>query len=93
MFETILAGTVLLVCAILLVRLTLSVRRRMQFDFMMQRWWATLAGSWLRLWRWPAARREANREARDAIERARDGGEWDGNVYRPKSFRKPRKPH
>lgn len=92
MFETVFASTVLVACVVLLVRLSLSVRRRMQFDFAMQRWWAVVAGTWLRMWRWPAARREASREARDAIERAR-GGEWDGNVYRPKSFRKPRKPH
>lgn len=92
MFETILAGTVLLVCVILLVRLSLGVRRRMRFDFAMQRAWAALYGTGLRLWHWPAARRKARSEARDAIERAR-GGEWDGNVYRPTSFRKPRKPH
>jgi hypothetical protein len=35
-------------------------------------------------------RREAARAAEEAIKRARErGGEWDGNVYKPKSFRKP----
>jgi hypothetical protein len=35
-------------------------------------------------------RREAARVAEEAIKRARErGGEWDGNVYKPKSFRKP----
>ena len=34
-------------------------------------------------------RREAMRVADEAIKRARDRGEWDGNVYKPKSFRKP----
>ncbi|MFG5407562.1 hypothetical protein ABXN37_04860 [Piscinibacter sakaiensis] len=34
-----------------------------------------------------------SRRARlDAALRGRDG-RWDGNVYAPKSFRKPRKPH
>jgi hypothetical protein len=42
----------------------------------------------------PVARRNAKREADAAIERARtgrnaQGGDWSGNVYTPKSFRKP----
>jgi hypothetical protein len=40
-----------------------------------------------------ARRRAAEREAQAAIERARQAGSWEGNVYRPKSFRGPRKPH
>ena len=49
-------------------------------------------GLWV--WHWRDARRatESARQAADeAIKRARDRGEWDGNVYTPKSFRKP--PH
>jgi hypothetical protein len=39
-------------------------------------------------------RRRAALEARDAIERARRRGSWEGNVYRPDSFRKrERKDH
>jgi len=35
-------------------------------------------------------RREAARVADEAIERARKHrGEWEGNVYKPESFRKP----
>jgi hypothetical protein len=86
--EKILAGIVLLVCVVLLVRLSLGTRRRLQFDFAMQRLWHALRRNGTRAWRWPRARRET----RDAIERARSG-EWDGNVYRPKSFRRPKKPH
>lgn len=88
MFQTILAGVVLAICVVLLVRLMVGVRRRLQFDFAMQRMWFALRRGGLTAWRWPSARRAA----RDAIERAK-AGEWDGNVYRPKSFRRPRKPH
>lgn len=50
----------------------------------------------------PMSKKEAARLAQDAIERARRkqrrdagqaDGQWDGNVYRPKSFKGPRKPH
>ncbi len=55
----------------------------------------------------PKARQDAARTAEEVIRRAREGrrppgkgngaakpdGEWDGNVYRPKSFKPPRKPH
>jgi hypothetical protein len=63
----------------------------------------------LRSWRHrtPKARQDAARTAEEVIRRAREGrrppgkgngaakpdGEWDGNVYRPKSFKPPRKPH
>jgi hypothetical protein len=44
-----------------------------------------------------AAALEAERVIRRARESAQQGGrvdgEWDGNVYRPKSFDKPKKPH
>lgn len=57
--------------------------------------------------RTPKARQDAARTAEEVIRRAREGqrppgkgngaakpdGEWDGNVYRPKSFKPPRKPH
>lgn len=52
-----------------------------------------------RLLRWRAAKRQAEREARSVIERARRGGanrpegDWDGNVYRSKNFGRPKKPH
>ena len=92
MIEKILAGIALFVCVALLGRLLLSTHRQLQFDFAVERAWASLRRTTLRLVRWPSARRQAHRETRDAIERAR-GGEWDGNVYRPKSFRRPKKPH
>lgn len=62
--------------------------------------WARLAG-WQRQKR---QTREAALEAQRVIRRAREAalhdvrdsridGEWTGNVYRPKSFEKPKKPH
>jgi hypothetical protein len=43
------------------------------------------------MWHWRSAKRAAAKAAEDAIRRARqkDGGEWEGNVYKPKAFRKP----
>ena len=47
----------------------------------------------LRLVHWRSHRRSAEKAAEEAIRRARDGVERKGNVYTPKSFNKPRKPH
>ncbi|HWH84628.1 MAG TPA: hypothetical protein VNU71_20560 [Burkholderiaceae bacterium] len=87
-----LAALALVVVVVLLVRLTMSVPRRYRFDSAMRRAWRALQRAALRVWRWRAVRREAQRArevADEAIRRARDRGEWDGNVYTPKSFRKP----
>ncbi|HWI12160.1 MAG TPA: hypothetical protein VNU48_12580 [Burkholderiaceae bacterium] len=92
MFERVLAGIVLAVCALLLLRLTMSVPRRYRFDAAWRRIWLALRRAGLRAWHWRAARRDARRArevADEAIRRARDRGDWDGNVYTPKSFRKP----
>jgi hypothetical protein len=70
----------------------MSVPRRYRFDAALRRLGLRLRRAGQRIWRWRAARRDA-REARavaeEAIRRARDRGSWDGNVYKPKSFRKP----
>ena len=91
------AGLVIAVCGVLLVRLVVGERRRYRFDAALHRLWRALLRGWRRtayalggFGRWRAARRhaaEAERMADDVIQRARDRGEWDGNVYRPKSFR------
>ena len=99
--EQLIAGLALTVCIVLLVRLGLGRARQQRFDDA-----ARLLGQRLRRgthgrWRQLTAQRSAAREARAAIERARTGrssvhpddGEWKGNVYTPKRFRKPRKPH
>jgi hypothetical protein len=85
--EKILAGLVLLVCVLLLVRLVIGERRRWHYDAFWRRLWAGTRIRALRLWHWRAASRQARRDADEAIRRARGrDGEWDGNVYTPKSF-------
>lgn len=80
--EKVLAAITVGVCIVLLLRLAIGPDR--------------IAG----LLRWRAAKRQAEREAKSVIERARRGGrdtrpegDWDGNVYRPKNFGRPKKPH
>lgn len=82
LLERIFAAAVLVACVVLGLRLAIGPERI------------------ARALRWRAVRRTAEREARSAIERARRGagsagadGNWDGNVYRPKNFRRPKKPH
>jgi hypothetical protein len=93
LIEKSLAAVALAVCAVLLVRLLLGARRRHRFDASVTRAWH--AGiRWVRgLRRQRVARQNAQRLADEVIRRARDGVPREGNVYRPKSFRRPRKPH
>jgi hypothetical protein len=93
MFEKLFAAAVAALCAVLLVRLCLGPRRRLRFDALVRRAWHACRRWGLRMWHWRASRRDAARAADEAIERARSGVERDGNVYKPKSFRRPRKPH
>lgn len=90
--EALLAVVVLAACSVMLVRLALGYRRRQRFDAAMQRAALAIRLVALRCWHWRSSRKHAARAADDAIKRAR-GGHWDGNVYKPKSFRRPRKPH
>ncbi len=97
MFEKIFAGLVIAVCAVLLLRLMIGERRRYRFDAAARRAWAALRhfGLWLQrralsLYHWRSSRQRAAQAAEEAIRRARStDGAWDGNVYKPKSFRKP----
>ena len=86
MLEYILATAGLLACLGALAHMAIGPARRVRL------------AHWLRgLRHWRRTRDTARREAQNAIDRARrgQGGEWDGNVYRPKSFGKERKdrPH
>ena len=92
MVEGAFAAIALAACALLLVRLAIGERRRWRFDASVRRTALRLRRFALRAWHWRDARRaaeQARRAADEAIKRARDRGEWDGNVYTPKSFRKP----
>lgn len=83
--EKLFAGTVLAVCVVMLLRLCLGARLRLRFDHAAR----AVARSPMML----VHRVRAARGAAEAIRRAQSPGEWDGNVYTPKSFRRPRKPH
>jgi hypothetical protein len=91
--EKIFAATIVVACLVLMLRVMLGTRRRARFDAALARWSRRLGSGTETLFNWPSARRRARREAEAAIRRAREGGEWDGNVYRPKSFRNRRKIH
>ncbi len=95
MIEQLFAAGVLLICAALLLRLGLGPTRRQRWD----RYWRGQLerlrglGRWTRRqWLLLRSRSGARREAGRAIRRARDDAadvEHDGNVIRPRKFRKP----
>ena len=96
MLEKLFPAIVVAACLVLLLRLVLGERRRHRFDRALVRWSRSARHRIEGLFTWNAERRRARRAAEEAIRRARGGGgEWDGNVYRPKSFdkKKDRKIH
>ena len=106
MFQTLLAATGLAVCIALAVHMALPYRLRARVDGGLAALlsWGQLQVTRLTGWRRRQRQtRVAALEAERVIRRAREsalhdardsrgGGEWDGNVYRPKSFDKPKKP-
>ena len=103
MLHTLLAATGLAICIALALHMALPYRARARVDAAV-----AALGGWLRTqvdratgWRrrqrqTRAAALEAERvirRARESAQQSRVEGEWDGNVYRPKSFEKPKKPH
>jgi hypothetical protein len=93
MIDKLLASIGLAVCVVMLVRLCLGTRRQQRFDAAVRRAAHACQRGALRVWHWPRSRRAAKRAAEEAIRRAQDGVQRDGNIYRPRSFRDPRKPH
>lgn len=93
MIERVFAAIVLAACAVLMLRLLLGERRRYRFDAALRQAWHALRRWGLSVRHWRSSRRAAAQAAEaadEAIARARGrDGEWDGNVYKPKSFRKP----
>jgi len=94
MIERVFAGIVLAVCALMLVRLMLDDRRRWRFDSFFRRSWQRIVETGAVVRHWRKARRNATHArqmADEAIQRARGRRpvEKEGNVYTPKSFRKP----
>ena len=85
-FDRVFAAIVLAACVLLLVRLLIGVRWRARIDNALRRAMLALRTAIVSI----RHRREAARVADEAIERARKRrGEWEGNVYKPDSFRKP----
>lgn len=102
MIETILASVTLAVCLALLGRMMLTPRLQQRLDSAVLRAVIACRRSVTSAYRWRSFRREAARAAEEAIRRARGPGPgtrgaWEGdregNVYKPKSFKRPRKPH
>jgi hypothetical protein len=96
MAETIFAAIGLLLCLALLVRLVLPPRQRQRMDSRARQGWTTLrqrARAVPAVWHHRRHRKQAASEAEAVIRRAREGVGRDGNVIRPKSFKRPRKPH
>jgi hypothetical protein len=93
--EKLLAGLVLALCVLMLARQLLSAPRRARVDRRLRHVWWDVQQRLRAAWHWRTSRQTAQRAAEEAIRRAREGqgGEWDGNVYRPKSFKRPKKPH
>ena len=92
MSETFFAGLTLAVCLLLALRLLIGPRRRWQLDAWLRGQTAAARRRLAEAARWRSARKASAKAAEEAIRRAR-GGKWDGNVYRPRTFRRPRKPH
>ena len=88
MITQVLAGITLALCAALFVRLLIGERRRYRLDSALRRAWLALRHHALAAWHWRARREASKRAAEEAIRRAK-GGTWEGNVYKPRSFRKP----
>jgi hypothetical protein len=91
--ETLLAAFTLAVCVVLFVRLLLGAPRQRRFDAAVRRAFDACRRTAWSVWHWRRVRKAATRTADEAIRRARGGTQWDGNVAKPKSFRRPRKPH
>jgi len=91
------AALVVLICAALLVRMSLPARRRAALDATLRRLPARLQARAAALWHWRqrrSQRDDAARLAEEAIQRARrTRADKDGNVIHPEAFKGPRKPH
>ncbi|HET7795105.1 MAG TPA: hypothetical protein VFL64_17110 [Rhizobacter sp.] len=90
MLETVFAVLTLVICIALMVRLLVGPRRRQGLDAWARRTGLGIKYTALRVYHWRSSRQTAKRVAEDAIRRARDDkGSWEGNVYKPKSFKRP----
>lgn len=80
------------VCLLMLVRLFLGARLRHRLDQAVLGAWRGVRQRSLKLIRWHASRKVAAQATEEAIRRARrPAGQWEGNVYKPDSFKRPDK--
>jgi hypothetical protein len=92
-FEKIFAAGVVLGCIVMLIRVLLGPRRRSRLDAGVRRTARMLQDRFGRFVGLPSAQARAEREARNAIARARAraASERDGNVIRPKAFKRKKR--
>ncbi|HEY0956196.1 MAG TPA: hypothetical protein VGE36_15660 [Roseateles sp.] len=103
MFHTVLAVIGLVICIALAVHMALPYRLRARVDAAGSGLLGWLQGQFDRAMGWRRRQRQTRaaaleaerviRRAQESAQNSRLDGEWDGNVYRPKSFEKPKKPH
>ncbi|HEX2540414.1 MAG TPA: hypothetical protein VHM00_04960 [Caldimonas sp.] len=93
MIEKIFAAGVVLGCVVLLLRVLLGPRRRSRLDAAVRRTATLLQHRFGRFVGLPSAHARAEREARNAIARARARASADreGNVIRPKAFKRKKR--
>lgn len=89
MIEKSFAIAVLAICVVMMARLLLGVRLRMKVDAFARRTWQGIRGGANSLVHRRSSRKTAEQLAEEAIRRARGEGSWEGNVYKPKSFKRP----
>lgn len=92
------SALVVAVCGLMLVRMALPVRWRARVDQRLRQVPLALSRLWRGLRHGRKQRVDAERLARDAIERARQSpgktrAQREGNVIKPDAFKGPRKPH
>ena len=93
MIENLFAILMVTACGVMLVRLGVGERCRYRLDVFLRAAWRAAVERSASLWHWRRSRTLAKRGAEDALRRARQGVDRDGNVIRPDAFKGPRKPH
>lgn len=89
LIEKIVALAVAAACLVMLLRLVIGERHRRRLDHAVIGHWRRTSTWLVKNWRWRMSKKKAAKEAQAVINRARTRGDWEGNVFRPKSFQKP----
>ena len=92
MIEKVFAALVLVACLVALARMALRPQHQRRLDAALRSAWQRVRRLGGSLRRKPRPPEDPARVAEEAIRRAREG-HWEGNVYKPRSFRRPKKPH